>query len=353
VKIAIVAPPWEAVPPSAYGGTESVLDGLARGLSAAGHEVLLFATGDSTCPVPLAWALPQAAGVGGDVPTEISHVLRAYERVLEWQPDLVHDHTLVGPLVGERARVPVVTTNHGPFEQKLRDLYRAIAPRVGVIAISHDQAAGADGIPLLAVIHHGIDADAFTFGAGDGGYALFLGRMTPDKGADLAAEVARRAGVPLRIAGKLREADELEFFHSSVEPLLGDDIEYLGEVDATTRRELLADASCLLNPLRWHEPFGMVMIEALASGTPVLATPHGSVPEIVDHGFTGFVADGADELVRLLRRIGDVDRGACRRVAKERFSIERMTADHVRAYRQMLDRSPRQAATADQRAPAA
>jgi glycosyltransferase involved in cell wall biosynthesis len=316
-----------------------VLDGLARGLRSAGHEVLLFATGDSTCPVPLAWAFERAVGVGGDVPTEISHALRAYERVMDWSPDVVHDHTLVGPLLGSHGCVPVVTTNHGPFEPKLRDLYRAIATRVGVIAISHDQASAADGIPLLAVIHHGIDADAFEFGAGDGGYALFLGRMTPDKGADLAASVARRAGVPLRIAGKLRESDEIEFFQSAVEPLLGDGIDYVGEVDAATRRELLARATCLLNPLRWNEPFGMVMIEALASGTPVLATPHGSVPEIVEHGLTGFISDDPDELVRLLGKVDDLDRGQCRRAAEDRFSIERMTQDHLRAYGQMLDRA--------------
>jgi glycosyltransferase involved in cell wall biosynthesis len=309
-----------------------VLDGLARGLRSAGHEVLLFATGDSTCPVPRAWAFDRAVGVGGDIPTEISHALRAYERVMDWKPDVVHDHTLVGPLLGIHECASVVTTNHGPFEPKLRVLYRAIATRVGVIAISHDQATAADGIPLLAVIHHGIDADSFTFGTGDGGYALFLGRMTPDKGADLAASAARRAGVPLRIAGKLREADEIEFFHSAVEPLLGDGIDYVGEVDAATRRELLARATCLLNPLRWNEPFGMVMIEALASGTPVLATPHGSVPEIVEHGITGFIADDPDELVRLLGKVDDLDRGQCRRAAETRFSIERMAQEHLCAY---------------------
>jgi glycosyltransferase involved in cell wall biosynthesis len=316
-----------------------VLDGLARGLLAAGHDVLLFATGDSTCPVPRAWALSTAAGTAdATVQTEISHVVRAYERVLPWRPDVVHDHTMIGPLHAERMGVPVITTNHGPFDDAHRDLYRAVSPRVGVIAISQNQADGSGGIPVLAVIHHGIDADAFTFGAGDGGYALFLGRMTPDKGADVAARVARQAGVPLRIAGKLREPDELEFFHRSVEPLLGDGVDYVGEVDAARRRTLLADAMCLLNPLRWDEPFGMVMIEALASGTPVLATRRGSVPEIVEPDVTGFIADDPGELLRLLGKVGDIERARCRSAALDRFSIERMTEDHLLAYRRFVER---------------
>ena len=157
MKIAIVAPPWVAVPPVGYGGTEAVLDGLARGLSAAGHDVLLYTTGDSACPVPKAWVFEQAVGVGvGGAVTELRHVIHAYEAVRDF--DIVHDHTLVGPVYAERFHdVAVVTTNHGPFDGDLHDYYRAISDRVPIIAISHHQASTAGDIPVAAVIHHGID----------------------------------------------------------------------------------------------------------------------------------------------------------------------------------------------------
>jgi hypothetical protein len=182
VRIAIVAPPWVPVPPPAYGGTEAVLDNLARGLLEAGHDVLLFATGDSTCAAPTAWALEGAAGtVDSGSATELYHVVHAYDVIREWGADIVHDHTLVGPVYGQRFEVPVVTNNHGPFDGELGALYRAIADTVPVIAISHHHAESAGGMPIAAVIHHGVDVDSFPLGTGDGGHALFLGRMSPDK----------------------------------------------------------------------------------------------------------------------------------------------------------------------------
>lgn len=337
MRIAIIAPPWVPVPPPAYGGTETVLDHLARGLVAAGHDVLLFATGDSTCPVPTAWVLPAAAGtVHAGAATELRHVVNAYDVILDWGPDIVHDHTLVGPVYAGRFGVPVVTTNHGPFDSELGDLYRVVAPGVPIIAISHDQASAARATPIAAVIHHGIDVDAMPVGPGDGGYALFLGRMNADKGVHVAARVARAAGVPLRIAAKMAEPPEREYFRAEVEPLLGHGVEYVGEVGGAEKLELLAGASCLLNPLRWSEPFGMVMIESLACGTPVLATPHGSVPEIVDDGVTGFVRATETDLADALLRVGELDRAACRKVAAERFSTARMVADHVDLFRAVI-----------------
>jgi glycosyltransferase involved in cell wall biosynthesis len=333
VKIAVIAPPWVPVPPPAYGGTEAVLDNLCRGLRAAGHDVLLFATGDSTCDVDVRWVLDRAAGtVAAGAATELRHVIHAYRTLSDWGPDVVHDHTLVGPVYASRCRVPVVTTNHGPFDGELGDLYRAIADSVAVIAISEHHARSAAGIPVAAVIHHGVDVDAFPEGDGQGGYALFLGRMSPDKGVHAAARIARQAGVPLRIAAKMREPSEQAYFEQEVAPLLGDGIEYVGEVGGRDKLELLADAACLLNPLAWPEPFGMVMIEALACGTPVVATARGSVPEIVTHGTTGFVADRDEELAEALRRVADLDRDRCRKEAAARFSTARMVADHVELY---------------------
>jgi glycosyltransferase involved in cell wall biosynthesis len=339
MNVAIIAPPWLPVPPPTYGGTELVLDGLCRGLAAAGHDVLLCTTGDSTCPVTRSWTYPRSVGVHLMNPAaEVRHVLAAYDAALEWGADIVHDHTLVGPLyASQHPELPVVTTIHGPFDADLTPLYRRIAGEVGVIAISHHQASTAAGIPLAGVVHHGVDLARYPYGTGDGGYALFLGRMEPGKGVHTAAEVARRAGVPLRIAAKMREASEVDYFESAVQPLLGDGIEYLGEIGGAAKLQLLAEASCLLNPIAWPEPFGMVMIEALACGTPVVTTACGAAPEIVDEGITGFVRDDEASLVEALRQAGGLDRAACRDAVAARFSTQRMAAAHVELYERAVD----------------
>jgi glycosyltransferase involved in cell wall biosynthesis len=346
LRIAIIAPPWVPVPPPAYGGTEAVLDHLARGLLAAGNDVLLYATGDSTCDVPTRWVRAQAAGtVNTGAATELHHVVNAYDTLLDWAPDVVHDHTLVGPIYAERFGVPIVTTNHGPFDGELGDYYRVIAARVPIVAISEHHASTAVDTPIAAVIHHGIDVDTMPVGRGDGGYAAFLGRMSPDKGVHTAARVAREAGVPLRIAAKMREPAEHAYFERFVAPLLGNGIEYIGEVAGADKVELLGGATCLLNPIAWHEPFGMVMIEALACGTPVVATPYGSVHELVTDGVTGFIRSDVIELADAVRHAGSIDRDRCRKEAAERFSTERMVARHVALYRSTSERRrPLQAA---------
>ena len=279
MKIALIAPPWVPVPPPAYGGTESVVDRLARGFADADHEVLLFASGDSTCPVPRSSLSERsdALTIGATVP-ELRHVLRAYEAALD--ADVIHDHTILGPVVAAGRPQPavVVTTSHFPFDKRFRDIYRAIGASVPIIAISHDQASSARDIDIAGVIHHGIDLDAFPVGHGDGGYFLYLGRMAPYKGALQAAIVARTAGVPLLIAAKMRDDLERRFFAEQVAPVLGGGVEYVGEVSSRERLELLQGARALLNPIGWPEPFGLVMIEALSCGTPVLAFAEGAAP---------------------------------------------------------------------------
>ena len=242
MRIAIIAPPWVPVPPPAYGGTELVLDLLARGLRETGQDVVLFTTADSTCPVPREFIHEHTLGTTAGSVGELRHVLHAYETAA-FGFDIVHDHTLAGPIYS--ARFPdlrVVTTNHGPFDEDLRDIYRAMTPRVRLIAISYAQAASANGIPIARVIHHGIDVQAMPFGRGDGDYLLFLGRMSPEKGAHRAARIARAAGVPLRIAAKMREPAERAYFEEHVRPLLGDAVEYVGEVGADDKKHLLAGA---------------------------------------------------------------------------------------------------------------
>ena len=342
VRIGLVAPPWTPIPPPLYGGIEVVVDQTARGLVAAGHEVLLFATGDSTCPVPLRWVLPKAEGmrIGMAVP-EMRHVLHAYEAVSDC--DVVHDHTVIGPLYSQRyPGVPVVTTIHGPFNEELADLYRVVAERVPIICISHAQRRAAPDIPVAAVIHHGIDAGDFPYGEGkgdkEGDYFLFLGRMSPDKGAHRAIEVARKAGVRLLLAAKMREPWERTYFDERVAPMLGADSVYLGEVLHERKLELLANARALIFPIRWNEPFGMVMLESMACGTPVVAFPEGAAPEVIEDGVTGYLCEDESEMVDAVNRIGRLRREDCRAAVEGYFSTRRMVAEHLELYTQVVSR---------------
>jgi glycosyltransferase involved in cell wall biosynthesis len=336
MHIGLIAPPGVPVPPPAYGGTESVVDRLARGLVRAGHEVLLAAAANSSCPVPRVAGTDEAAEaapVCTDALTEMRHVVTSYAAMAD--VDVVHDHTMTGPLYRHPpAGTPVVTTAHGPFNATLSPVYRAMRG-VAVVAISYSQAASAVGVPLAGVIHHGLDVESVPIGRGDGGYASFLGRMSPEKGPREAALVARAAGVPLRMAAKLREPAEREYFDAEVKPLLCSEVEFVGELGCAEKLELVGGSCALVNPMQWAEPFGLVMIEALATGTPVVATPVGSAPEIVDDGVTGFLRSGVPRLAAALLEAPRLDRGACRAVAVRRFRAERMVAEYVRLYEEL------------------
>lgn len=333
MRIAIIAPPWVAVPPRAYGGTEAVLDSLARGLQNAGHDVLLYTTGDSSCPVPRSSHFDEAVGIGrpGGALLEMRHVMAAYQELSDF--DIVHDHTLAGPIyaAGFFDGV-VVTTNHGPFGEGLDEYYRAISPRIPVIAISHHQAESANGIVLAGVIHHGVEVNDFPYGNGEGDYALFLGRISPAKGVHTAAQVAIAAGIRIIIAGKCTEAAEIAYFEQKIKPLLSKDVEFVGEADRQAKLALLSEARCLLNPIAWPEPFGMVMLESLACGTPVITTRNGAAPEIVEDGITGVLANDHLALVDAVGKATSLDRSACRKAAVERFSVERMVTRHLAVY---------------------
>ncbi|WP_369751758.1 glycosyltransferase family 4 protein [Cellulomonas sp. URHD0024] len=324
------------MPPPAYGGTEAVIDRLARGLVAAGHEVVLAAAANSTCPVPRVpgtVSAPEDRPATGDAATELGHVVLSYAALSDM--DVIHDHTLAGPLLGRPpGRPPVVTTNHGPFDEALTPLYRAMRG-VAIVAISHHQASTARGVPIAAVIHHGLDVEEVPVGAGDGGYVSFVGRMCPEKGAREAALIAREAGMPLKMAAKLREPLERQYFEQEVKPLLSRDIEYLGELGEKEKLALVGGSVALLDPMQWPEPFGLVMIEALACGTPVIATPAGAAPEIVDDGVTGYLRQSSAELVAALSAAGSLDRSGCRS-AVERFSTKRMVQAHVELYTKVV-----------------
>ena len=326
------------MPPPGYGGTEAFVDRLARGIQDLGHEVLLFASGDSTCAVPRDWILEEALPDRmGQMLPEVRHVIHGYEAMREM--DVVHDNTLLGALYAWRyPELPVVTTNHGPFDEALGDLYRAVDERASIVAISHDQASRAYGIEIDAVIHHGVEPEAFPVGAGDEGYFLFLGRMTAEKGAREAAIVAKEVGVPLLIAAKMREEEEREYFRNEVEPLLSDRIEYVGEPDQSRKLELLAGATALINPIQWPEPFGLVMVEAMACGTPVIAFPSGAAPEIIDDGETGFLCMDLDEMCARVEKVGELDRRECRSAVERRFSLHVMAEKYLALFEQVVAR---------------
>lgn len=335
MRIGLVAGPWIPVPPVTYGGIERVVDTLARGFAAAGHEVLLAAPAESTCPVPAVPGMRQAepAELGHSI-SELSHVIRSYEGLRG--VDVIHDHTLAGPVYRQRpAGIPVVTTIHGPLSPAAADLYRAISRDATIIAISHDQASHAPGIPVTRVIHHGMDVATVPVGAGRGGYLCFVGRSCQDKGLLEAIMIAREAGLPLKIAVKMRQQDEFRYFRDVVEPLLGPNEEFMGEVDDAAKYQLMGEAVAFLNPLQWSEPFGLVMIEALATGTPVVGTPVGSAPEIIEHGKTGYLGD-TEQLAGLVHAAAGLSRAACRRSVEDRFSAERMVADHLLLYGELL-----------------
>jgi glycosyltransferase involved in cell wall biosynthesis len=342
MRIGMIAPPWLPVPPTGYGGTEAVIDGLIRGLRRAGHDVILFGHHESTTPAEIRTVLPEGmADVIGQGSTELAHVLAAYEGLVD--VDIIHDHTLSGPLLAlGRTEVPVVATHHGTFDDPSAPILRHVSRRVPLIAISHCQAASAGDIPIAGVVHHGVDVTDVRMGDGRGGYLAFLGRMVPEKGLHRAIRIARAGGWPLRIAAKMREAHEHAYFDAEVRPLLGGDVEYLGEVGPDERQDLLCGAAALLNPITWPEPFGMVMIEALACGTPVVARSVGAAPEIVSHGHVGFLGRTDRDLARVLTRVDGIDRLTCRTWAAQRFSLELMAKRYEELYLVAIERHPYQ-----------
>jgi glycosyltransferase involved in cell wall biosynthesis len=313
-----------------------VVDNLARGLAERGHDVRLFTIGESRCPVPCGWLYRSARHPMGTSVEEAAHVLAAYDALED--VDVIHDHTVLGPLVGVRAgraHPPVVCTHHGAFTADNRRIFTEIARRAAVVAISHDQRSRAGTVAVTAVVHHGIDLAAYRAGPG-GEYLLFLGRMSPDKGVHVAVRAAHAAGRSLKLAVKMREPAERSYFAKEVRPLLGPDDEVVVEPPHADQVQLLRHAAALINPISWPEPFGLVMAEALACGTPVIAFAHGAAPEIVEDGRTGFLGRDEDDLIRAVARVPELERASCRAAAEKHFSLQRMAADHETLYRREI-----------------
>ena len=344
LKIGLIAPPYFEIPPCSYGGVETVGAGLADGLMAAGHAVTLLAAGSPGTAadyIPL-WGEPIPERLGQPLP-EITHAVkarRAIEQLAEraggCDLDVIHDHTLAGPINAAAYRelgVPVVATVHNFIDAILHDFYRELGDDLGLIAISDRQRHLSPDLNWVGRVHNAIDVSEWPFRESNDGYALFLSRFSPDKGPHLALEAAHAAGVPLILAGKCVEPIEVAAFRDSVLPALGRADYVFGQADSTSKRELLAGARCLLLPLQWEEPFGMVMIEAMACGTPVVALNRGAAREIIVDGVTGFVCENPADLSAAIARAQDLDPTACRRHVELNFNSTKMASGYEQIYR--------------------
>jgi glycosyltransferase involved in cell wall biosynthesis len=292
--------------------------------------VLVAAPGSSLPGATLVSPLESLPEVIGEAAADWRHALAGLDALAD--VDVVIDHSgPLGALLTSNLPVPGLHVTHGPLDGVPTEIYAGIArqsPRLRLVAISHAQRALAPRLPFAGVCHNGLALESAPFRARPEGYLAFLGRMSPEKGPADAIRIARRAGLPLLIGAKCREPAEHAYFAEHVAPALGPDVVWLGELNAAEKYELLGGARALLFPIAWPEPFGMVMIEAMACGTPVLATARGSVPEVVADGVTGFVRETPDELIDAVARIDEIDRHACRRHVAERFSADAMTAGY-------------------------
>lgn len=333
VKIAQISPLIESVPPSLYGGTERIVSYLTEALVKLGHDVELFASGDSKTSAKLAATTPRAlrlADIDDPLPFAVLQLEKVRQRAHEF--DILHFHTdyLHFPLDRYFGR-PTVTTMHGRLDLPGYGPLFSEFMDTPLVSISDDQRR-----PLparwVATIYHGLPKNLFRPGDGSGGYLAYLGRMSPEKRPDRAIEIARRAGVELRMAAKVNRVEQ-RYFDDVVRPLLaGPGVEYLGEINEAEKQRFLGDARALLFPIDWPEPFGLVMIEAMACGTPVIGWRCGSVPEVVDEDVTGIIVDSDDEAVEAVKRIASLDRKAVRERFNQRFTAERMALEYLRVY---------------------
>jgi glycosyltransferase involved in cell wall biosynthesis len=340
MKIALISPLCEAVPPRLYGGTERIVAHLADGLVGLGQDVTLFASADACTKATLVAARECAmrldpAPLKSDVAAHLAMLHQVRERADEF--DVLHFHLdlLQFPFFEHTAQ-RTLTTLHGRLDIKdLPEVYRRW-PRYPLVSISDSQRRPLPFANWIGTVQHGVPIDQYTFSAVQDGYVAFVGRISPEKRPDRAIEIARRAGVPLRIAAKVDAADAA-YFKAVVEPLItGPGVEFIGEIPDGPKNELLGRAAALLFPIDWPEPFGLVMIEAMACGTPVIAWDNGAVPEVVDDGVTGFIVRSIDEALAALKRVGTLDRRRVRATFERRFSATTMSKNYLSLYSRLI-----------------
>lgn len=339
MRVAQIAPLYERVPPKMYGGTERIVYGLTEELVRRGHEVVLFASGDSETSAQLVPCCREGLRLNPDVRDYIAYTIRQLGQVSKRAGDfdLIHNHIdYFGFPYSRLMRTPMVTTLHGRLDlPELKEVF-ADFPEVRLVSISNAQRAPLPAANWLATVYNGIDLRDFTLRERPGNYLAFLGRISPEKRPDRAIEIARAVDMPLRIAAKIDPTDRSYFTHA-IRPLLRDPhVEYVGEIDDAQKDEFLGDAYAYLFPIDWPEPFGVTMIEAMACGTPVIAMGYGSVPEVVVHGCTGFVCRSFPEMIATVAEIPRIDRRACRAHVAEHFSVERMADGYEAVYQRAL-----------------
>ncbi len=340
MRIAQIAPLWERVPPTTYGGTELVVGLLTEELVRRGHEVTLFASGDSITKATLESVHPKALRLDKSIKEaaiyEMLQLTRVYERAKDF--DIIHSHMGCAALPYARlVKTPTVHTLHGIFTPDNEKLF-TYARQQPFISISHDQREPRLGLNYAATVYNGIDTSAYRFypKPSDPPYLAFLGRLSPEKGTHLAIEIAKRSGWTLKIAGKI-DAVDVEYYETEIKPHIdGEQIQYLGEANHVQKNILLGNAVATLFPITWREPFGLVMIESMVSGTPVIAMKLGSTSEVIAHEQTGFLCRSVEECLQALQRIPEIDRAKCRQHVEENFSVQRMTDGYEAAYQQVL-----------------
>jgi glycosyltransferase involved in cell wall biosynthesis len=341
VRIAQLSPLFESVPPRGYGGTERVVSYLTEELVALGHEVTLFASGDSRTRAKLVPGAERALRLDPERPDPLAFHLLMLEQAFRDADefDVVHAHLdhLAYPFA-RRSDAPVLTTLHGRLDLGwLRPVYREYDDQP-VVSISDSQRRPLPWLRWAATVYHGLPHGLYRFHPRGGDYLAFVGRIAPEKRVDRAIEIAVRSGRPLRIAAKIDPADA-EYFQNRIRPMFRHPlVEYVGELGDVEKNDFLGNAAALLFPIDWPEPFGLTMIEALACGTPVIAWPHGSVPEVIDDGATGFLCRHLEDAVRAVARIDRIDRVACRRAFEQRFTARRMAEEYAAVYADLADR---------------
>jgi glycosyltransferase involved in cell wall biosynthesis len=355
LRIAVIAPPFFPIPPSGYGGIERVVAWLVDGLNAAGHDVTLYAAPGSVTSARLVTPLDVSPvlGDGYGVADELFHGASAYMSAEQF--DVIHDHTVVGPALGALLdhAPPVVHTVHGAWVSSTQRLLGLLHDRLQLVAISHAQRAANPRLTYAGVVYNGIDVNAHPFNPVKEDFLVFVGRSSPEKRPEVAIEVAREAGLPLVMMLKRVEAAERDYWEQVVAPLLDKDIEVLEEPSQDVKVDIMGRARAMLFPIDWPEPFGLVMTEAMACGTPVIARPLGSAPEIIVDGVTGFLCTSEDEMVDAVTAVGDVKPEACRLRVEKHFSREAMVAGYERVYRAVLSQRARGARGGVARGPAA
>jgi glycosyltransferase involved in cell wall biosynthesis len=335
MRIAQIAPLAESVPPKLYGGTERVVSWLTDELVGLGHDVTLFSSADSDTRANLVGVWPRALRLSRPPSDPAAACASLLESVAEMSSDfdVIHSHVDWVPLpLLRRLRTPFLTTLHGRLDLPDLPLTAQRFPDAPFVSISQSQRAPLPGVNWLATIHHGLPPDLLKLCNGAQGYLAFLGRITPEKGPDIAIRVAHTAGLPLRIAAKVPRAEN-RYFNETIKPLIDqNNVEFVGEVNDRQKQLFLGNAAALLFPIDWPEPFGLVMIEAMACGTPVIAWPRGSVPEVVEDGVTGFIVESEAEAVAAIGRIHRLDRRRIRERFDQRFTVRRMAEDYVNGY---------------------